>query len=197
MNSHRRILAFLLLIASAVPVEAGSDLCSSPPILDVFEEAGILERPEPGRLQIEVAINRHSQDCGAPDGYGTNLILDLYLKSAGETCRLERISVHSEVFLPVEFRGTRPAARTEDFFPETPVDLSRSDLGELKVASESGSRALIFYPLSFWYFEGLEPGDELIVDLHPADNTDPCCYGATAAQIEWTAREMSRRSKTR
>lgn len=175
----------LVLPICCTPAVAGDaqQICETPPLLRTYDAAGQLQHLPDGRLALQLVADLHSADCGAPDCYGTNLVIQMKLQKRGKACLIRDVLVSTREFFGP---GCEHAASADNFRQEKYThgrrqrDLANPQLKKLTLRNRDGGRAIVLWPENFFYFPEVKPGGILHARL-PADDDESCCWGSSSS----------------
>lgn len=161
----------------------GISPCSMAPLLESYAEAGFLHWGEDS-VELKLTADLHSADCGAPDGYGTEISVMFELKEDGSSCHVMRATVTTKDFMPPDYGAidAREYEAAEFAFEPSTTDLLDAELSRLTLRNHDQRRAIVLLPGDFFYFEDVTEDGELRTTLDPGDSENTgCCWGAASA----------------
>jgi hypothetical protein len=130
-------------------------------------------------LLLDVPIDIHSADCGAPDSYGHTMTL--VLRFAPGTCKIEYAVGEGR---PYNDLGPVPAPWRNTFTTTEALDATSQRI-ELRDAQHQ--HALLLLPDVYYFYEHVPSGAPLKPELEP-ENAKGCCYGYMNSKFNpWTA----------
>ena len=187
------MLCVLLLLGSVRTSdarEADPSICATLPLLDRYEQAGLLSRSGDGELQLHLVADLHSADCGAPDCYGTNVVIRMKPVVSHSQCLLKTAIIKTQDFSEPNCGVPESSPSTTESYviPEGGVDLGKAGLEEVTLQNSSGTRALVIKRQNFFYFENVTADGVLHTEL-PAENESGCCWGATSSEAHFRQRK--------
>lgn len=153
--------------------------CTELPLLSYYQAAGAVLQQSPTHLKLDLLINLHASDCGAPDATGHTLVVDLALEPEGEHCWVRSGSVDATPF-GLEYEPQK--AWRDELRPDGAIDLAAVDPSDAVLRAVTTPRAVVLTPLNYWLFEDVKPG----APLHPSlpDESEDCCFGFTGAATQ-------------
>ena len=159
---------------------AATARCGALPILREYERRGLMRRSAPDELRLELPIDLHSADCGAPDGYGHSLTLVLRLRRDPENCSVQSAEADSN---PFGSPGGPTVSPWHDSFTVTgKPNLSNASLPLIELRDRNTRHALLLLPNAYYFYEDVPDGGNLKPELEPEGATD-CCYGYSSSQF--------------
>ncbi|HVJ18873.1 MAG TPA: hypothetical protein VM686_25810 [Polyangiaceae bacterium] len=168
------------------PREAASSspsACDELPLFRVYEEHGASHRRSAHRLELDLPVDLHSLDCGAPDSYGHEMTLTLVLGSVADRCVIEEAFAVGKAYGPPGF----PSGSWKNTFTVTGApDLASADLQQVELRDPTRREALLLLGTSYYFYAGVVDGGRLKPELIPEEASD-CCYGFTSAEaLRWS-----------
>ncbi len=181
-------MLFVLLLLSSVRTsdakEADPGACATLPLLDRYDQAGLLSRSGDGELQLYLVADLHSADCGAPDCYGTNIVVRIRPIADRSRCFVKTAIIQTQDFVEPNCGFSDPVASSvmESYVVlEADADWGNGNLERVTLQNRSGTRALIIMRRNFFYFENVTAHGVLHMEL-PAEDENGCCWGATSSE---------------
>ena len=172
--------------ASAPAAAAPSFGCDALPLLGAYRAAGVVLEQSASRLKLALTIDLHSLDCGAPDGYGEKLSLELEIAAEGEHCWLRGGTVAAT---PFGFERGDEKPWSDELRVDGTVDLALVEPPDVVLRGAATPRALVLTRHQYWLFEDVKPGAPLRQQLAGEDDDGKgCCFGFTSADAshwEW------------
>lgn len=165
--------------SASAGVTAPSYACTELPLLYYYQAAGAVLEQSPTHLKLDLLINLHAMDCGAPDATGHTLLVDLALEPEGEHCWVRGGSVKATPF-GLEYEPAK--AWHDELRPDGAIDLAAGDPSNAVLRAVTTPRALMLTPDNYWLFEDVKPGAPLRPRL--PDEDESCCYGFTGAATQ-------------
>lgn len=159
---------------------AMSFACTELPLLSYYRAAGAVKEQTPTRLKLDLRIDLHSLDCGAPDATGHNLEVDLALEPEGEHCWVRSGSVKATPF-GLEYEPWE--AWHDEIRPDAPVDLAGVEPADVVLRGVSTPNAVVLTSTRYWLFEHVKPGAPLHQRLEE-EGDKGCCFGFTGAATQ-------------
>jgi len=189
-SSSLLLTAAVLGASPLLPADAAEPLvyphCGQAPFFRHFLEAGQIREVEEG-FDLYLVASQHQADCGALDGYGTELQLRFRFPP-GKGCSISEVLVATRDY--GAFIGW--GKRVEVFHAERDLVLVEdAQLAEIILWSPDEKRAIKLLPNheGFYYYEAVEKGGTLLNGLEgteddlESETTDDgkvsCCWGAT------------------
>lgn len=166
-------------VSASVSAAAPSYACTELPLLSYYRAAGAVLEQTPTVLKLDLAIDLHSLDCGAPDATGHNLVVDLALEPVGEHCWVRSGAVRAT---PFGAYGEPRKAWHDELRPDGPVDLAGANPADAVLRGVNTSHALVLTSERYWLFEEVKPGAPLHQQL--PNEEQGCCYGFTGAATQ-------------
>jgi hypothetical protein len=176
----------LAFVGRATLAETGEP-CGSLPLLSRYVRAGIAARTDEGDVTLSLTADRHSADCGAPDCYGTKILLTLRLRAEDGDCVVQGGQAQAVDFFGLgceDFASTSKAAAYDYEVESRAADLSDPALRQLTLRDVSAGNAVVLLPQNFFFFEGVTQNGVLHTYLDPSGTEDTgCCWGASSAML--------------
>ncbi len=125
---------------------------------------------------LNLTVDLHYADCGAPDCYGTELKIKLNTHVDGYKCILDSTSISTKHFfdkgctLPI-FEADTVEHKYRYISEEVNLDLNDSTLPKITLRNENGPGAITLLKDKFFYYEQAKRGDSLIQRLENDDDT--------------------------
>ncbi len=187
------IAVFLLaLIYSSAIASDAQKRCEVMPLFARYHDAGLLSHKPNGTISLKIVADLHSADCGAPDCYGTNIVITMNPSTEGRGCIVRDVLIQTQDFVNAgcESLGEVDEPRQETFFPEGGrANLSEPTLKKLTFRNKDGTRAIVLLRENFFYFENVTRGGVLRTELPGDDDDESCCWGATSSEGHFTKSE--------
>lgn len=118
-----------------------SDSCQNLPFFIVYRQGKAVLKESDTEVQLDVGVNLHSADCGAPDGYGHHMTLTLGLKAKGDRCSITSATANGEEW---GYEGSRASEKwTNDFTVKGDPNLADPGLKEIELRDPSRKEALM------------------------------------------------------
>jgi len=180
------LIAALLLTVLCSSAIAGDvqKSCHVLPLLARYESAGMLQRAPDGTISLRLTADLHFADCGAPDCYGTNILVTMTPSHDKDGCSIREALVRTQDFVETGCApsGSAGAPRREIYFPDSGgFDLSDRAQEKLTLRGKDGRHAIVILRENFFYFDDATPGGTLRTELPGDDAEETCCWGATSS----------------
>jgi hypothetical protein len=157
------------------------DACGHLPFFNVYEQARALRRGDGATLVLDVDIDLHGADCGAPDGYGHDMELTLWLEPREGRCEILAADASASGW---GFWGEAlPPTWVNTFAVQGKPNLGDKELARIELRDEAKQQALVLLPENYYFFEDVPRGAALHPRLMGEEDTG-CCYGYTSADSE-------------
>jgi hypothetical protein len=161
-----------------------SDACRHLPLFNVYQRAGVVKERTSRSIRLNLRVDLHALDCGAPDATGHDMEVTLELRSNGARCEVGAAKARSTPFVALESE-TPPPPWNDSFVASPPVNLADPELEALTLVDETTRHALVFLPHRYFFYEHVKPGARLEHRL-AGENDRGCCFGYTgAATSQW------------
>lgn len=163
-----------------------------------YAQEGLVRAADKSSLVLNVPVDVHSADCGAPDCYGHNMTLTLELRQIGERCEIVSARASATPFNGCEghFPGSVSQPWTNDFAVKGAPDLLDDRLVRVELRDIGRREALLLLRDGYYFYENVEEFSTLRPELDPAElESDPtdvnnCCYGYSSAASQRWPREQ-------
>ena len=143
---------------------------------------------EPNNVRLQVHIDYHTgAGCIAPDGYGTDLIIELRLQAEGSGCFIENAKVRAVDWGLQQLSG--PDARSDrklrfDFVPFEVlqrVDLTKPDVTAVAVHSPHHAVSALIRRTGVLWYERTRRDSVLYTSVDTQGEETGCCWPATSS----------------
>jgi len=168
--------------------------CKKARYFSAYAREGSVLASDDSSLVLDVPVDVHSQDCGAPDCYGHSMTLTLKLRQIGERCEIVSATASASPFNVCEGYFPEPVALpwNNDFAVKGAPDLLDDDLERIELLDAKRREALLLLRDGYYFYEDVDASSKLHPDLDPVDDeldpSDPkyCCYGySSSASRRW------------
>jgi len=168
--------------------------CKKSGYFTAYARGGLLLSSDESSLVLDVPVDVHSQDCGAPDCYGHSMTLTLKLHQVGERCEIVSATASASPFNQCEGHFPEPVARpwNNEFAVKGAPDLLDDDLARIELLDAKRREALLLLRDGYYFYEAVDASSKLRPELDPADDdldpSDPnnCCFGySSSASRKW------------
>lgn len=157
--------------------------CAKVPLLRIYELNGAVQSPQPDQIAIDVQIDLHSADCGAPDCYGHEMQLVLEVADVSGKCVIRSARGTGKPFGCDT--GQAQESWIDSFVVTGSPDLASSKLRRVELRDAKQGHALVLLPDIYYFYENAGPKATLKPELEGED-AHGCCYGYTSsAAIHW------------
>jgi len=151
--------------------------CVSRTFFDNYARHGLVVASTESFLVLELPVDLHQTDCGAPDCYGHTMMLTLDLSRDAAACKLVKASASGNTFGPGE---ETPREWTNTFTWAKPIDLASPELERVELRDPKRREAVLLLRNGYFFFENVDARSKLIPALASDEDTD-CCYGYTSS----------------
>lgn len=170
-----------------VRAESDSQACHRLPFFDFYRNAKLITLDEPNDVRLQIHINYHTgAGCMAPDGYGTDLIIALRLRSDASACLIEHAEVRAVDWGLHQIQEAEALSDRKLRFDFSPFHvLQDADLNDPAVTaiplhnSEHAVTALLRRTGVLWY-EETQRDSVLHPDVDTQGEESGCCWPATS-----------------
>jgi len=161
------------------PSPAPAAECASSRFFALYARGELVRASGPASLVLDVPVNLHSADCGAPDCYGHGMTLTLELRRVGKRCEIVSAKASAVPFnecgIPAD---EMPRPWTNRFVVKGTPNLADHRLARIELRDSKRHEALLLLPNSYYFYENVKPSSRLRPELEPED-AKGCCYGYT------------------
>lgn len=117
-------------------------------------------------LTMHLHINTHSADCGTPDSFGNELLVQMTLKSDHQKCNVQDVKVTNSPWGDsLDKRLKDPAEKYENIIfslePGQIVDLNNPQLTELIFQNLQLKQAILLTKDKYYFFEDIDKTKKL------------------------------------
>ena len=168
--------------------------CTSSGFFTAYAREGLVRASSESLLVLDVPVDVHSADCGAPDCYGHSMTLTLELRHIGERCEIVSAKASASPFNNCEGHFPEPVSHpwTNDFAVKDAPDLLDDGLERVELRDARRREALLLLPDGYYFYEDVEASSQLRPKLDPVEAEvdsaaiDNCCYGySSSASQRW------------
>lgn len=152
--------------------------CVAPHFFEKYRGAGLATSARTDEIRIELPVDLHSADCGAPDSYGHRMTLRLTLGAESGRCRIRSAVADAHPYGDTAESGLEPWR--DAFVPVNDPNLADSTLERIELRDSNTHHALLLMPGAYYFYENVAPAAQLKPELQPEAVTD-CCYGYTSS----------------
>ena len=176
---------------SQAPPVAG---CTKSGYFTTYAREGLVLASYESTLVLDVPVDVHSRDCGAPDCYGHSMTLTLKLRQVGEQCEIVSATASASPFNQCNSRYPEPVRQpwTNDFAVKGTPDLLDDRLERIELLDAKRREALLLLRDGYYFYEDVDASSKLRAELDPVDeeldpaDPDSCCYGySSSASQRW------------
>lgn len=161
--------------------------CARPIFLKAYEQAGLVEHKSDDTILLYLDADQHSADCGAPDCYGTKLIINMKSLAVGQKCVIRNVQVRTLDYFGA---GCKEAGATKKPHSDRyrqwrgHANLNNPSLNKLTLRSKDRTHAIVLLKNNFFYFDQVAKNGVLHTQLQSEDDADSkCCWGATSSHM--------------
>ncbi len=167
--------------------EAG---CASSEYFIAYAREGLVRASSESSFVLDVPVDVHSADCGAPDCYGHSMTLMLELRHVGERCEIVSAKASATPFNSCDrFPGQVSHPWTNDFAVKDAPDILDDHLMRVELRDVQRREALLLLPDGYYFYENVDESSKLRPELDPVKDfadVDNCCYGySSSASQRW------------
>jgi len=162
------------------PYEPPPPKCVSRTFFDNYAHHGLVVASTENFLVLELPVDLHQTDCGAPDCYGHTMTLTLDLSPDAGTCMLVEARASAKTFECGGPGEQTPREWTNTFTWGKPTDLASPELERLELRDPKRREAVLLLRDGYFFFENVDARSKLIPALASDEDTE-CCYGYTSS----------------
>ena len=159
--------------------------CASSRFFTLYTREKVIQSSDETSLVLDVPVDLHEADCGAPDCYGHSMTLTLKLRRVGKRCEIESATASAVPFSNCGAQQNQEGLQpwTNDFVVKGTPDLSDDHLTQIELRDFGRSEALLLLPHGYYFYENASVSSKLHPKLWSVDLDDPkdCCYGYTSS----------------
>ena len=165
------------------------DACAHIPFLNTYQRAGALKENDNGKIVLDVHIDVHAADCGAPDCYGHQMKLTLHVTSRKRRCEIGAASATARGFNDCGPGTSFPTSFwTNTFTVSGNPDLADPDLERIELRDAARKHALVLLPYDYYFYEKV-PADAALKPQLKGEEDIGCCYGYASSEAgSWRTR---------
>jgi len=159
--------------------------CASSRFFTLYAREKAIQASDETSLVLDVPVDLHEADCGAPDCYGHSMTLTLKLRRVGKRCEIESAKASAVPFRNCDTQQDQEALQpwTNNFVVKGAPDLSDDHLTQIELRDFGRSEALLLLPRGYYFYENADASSQLHPKLWSVDTDDSkdCCYGYTSS----------------
>jgi len=160
--------------------------CSELPFLRVYERAGALKQRDGGAIVLDLPVNVHSADCGAPDCWGHEMELTLRLGAKQGRCEVVAAIGSARPFNECGVTMDGPTSPwTNTFSALGAADLAAPNFARLHLHDAARNEALVLLPSEYFFYVHVTATTPLKHELEGEQVAPGFTYGysSSAAQL--------------